>query len=112
LIVGVTTDELVEKIKGKKPIYSFEERFAIVSSIKYVDRVVPQQTINEIEDYNNYKFDIIIKGDDWKGTAKWNELEEYFSKRGVKVIFFPYTINVSSSDIKKIIETKVQLSSG
>ena len=39
LIVGVSTDELVEDYKHKKPIIPFDERFAIVEAIKYVDKV-------------------------------------------------------------------------
>ena len=38
LIVGVSTDELVQKDKSKTPIICFEERAAIVESIKYVRR--------------------------------------------------------------------------
>ena len=40
LVVGVTTDELCEKRKNKRPIICQEDRVAIVESIKYVDRVV------------------------------------------------------------------------
>ena len=101
LIVGVTTDELTEQIKGKRPVIPFNERSAIVDSIKYVDIVVSQEKIDEIRDYSDYKFDIIFKGDDWKGTERWNELEAYFQKKGVKVVFIPYTKDTSSSQLKK-----------
>ena len=37
LVVGVTVDELVA-YKGKKAFIPFEERFAIVEAIKYVDK--------------------------------------------------------------------------
>ena len=42
LIVGVSTDELVESYKHKRPIVPFEERIAIVEAIKYVDQVIAQ----------------------------------------------------------------------
>ncbi|MGN1202316.1 MAG: adenylyltransferase/cytidyltransferase family protein, partial [Eubacterium sp.] len=42
LIVGVSTDELVESYKHKSPVIPYEERKAIVEAIKYVDEVVPQ----------------------------------------------------------------------
>ena len=42
LIVGVSTDELVQHDKNKTPIIPFVERCAIVEAIKYVDKVVPQ----------------------------------------------------------------------
>lgn len=43
LIVGVTTDSLCKKIKGKKPIIPFKERIKIISSIKYVNKAIPQK---------------------------------------------------------------------
>ena len=42
LIVGVSTDELVEEYKHKRPVVPYEERAAIVGAIRYVDEVVPQ----------------------------------------------------------------------
>ena len=42
LIVGVSTDKLVESYKNKKPIIPFEQRKMIVEAVKYVDQVVPQ----------------------------------------------------------------------
>ena len=49
LIVGVSTDELVESYKGKTPIISYEERKKIIESIKYVDKVVPQTSMDKME---------------------------------------------------------------
>lgn len=48
LIVGVSTDELIEKYKGMKPIIPFEQRFRIVSSIKCVSKVVKQTKLTDI----------------------------------------------------------------
>jgi len=103
LIVGVTTDELTEKRKGRKPIIPFQERVDIVKSIKYVDSVVPQKEINELKDQEKLKFNIIFKGDDWKGSERWNTIEKEFEKRGVKVIFLPYTKTTSSTIIRKVL---------
>ena len=101
LIVGVATDELAENLKGKKPFVPFDERAEIVKNIKCVDRIVPQAIIDEVNDYYLYKFDVIIKGDDWKGTEKWNVLEKRLNAIGVKVVFFPYTKNISSSKTRE-----------
>ena len=38
LIVGVSTDELVQQYKGKTPIIRFDERLEIVKAIRYVDK--------------------------------------------------------------------------
>lgn len=100
LIVGVTTDEISLIMKGKMPIIPFEERFQIVESIRYVDKVVAKTSVNNIEAWNDLKFDVMIKGDDWKGTQKGFELENTMGKVGVIVKYLPYTTETSSSVIR------------
>ena len=104
LIVGITTDELSRKEKGRMPVIPFSERMIIVESIKYVDSVVPQVNYNKIEAWNNLKFNIMFVGDDWQGTKKWNMLEEEFLELGVKISYFPYTQHTSSSRIRKVLD--------
>lgn len=101
LIVGVTTDELCLSVKNKQPIIPFEERLAILNSIKYVDQVVAQQSMDKKDAWNLYKFNKMFVGDDWKGTTKWNELEKEFKKLNVKIIYFQYTETTSSTIIRK-----------
>ena len=48
LIVGVSTDELVESYKHKTPVVPFEERMEIVKAIRYVDQVVPQTSMDKL----------------------------------------------------------------
>ena len=72
LIVGVTTDEEVERVKNKRPFISYEERAQIVEAIRYVDRVVPENDTDKLNAWEQLKFHRIFKGDDWKGTEKWN----------------------------------------
>ena len=102
LIVGVTTDELVS-YKYKKAVIPFEERLEIVSCIKYVDEVVPQESMDKMSAWEKLKFNVMFVGDDWKGTHKWNEYEESFKKVGVSIIYFPYTKGTSSSLINDVI---------
>lgn len=104
LIVGITTDELSEKEKGKKPIIPFSERMAIVESIKYVDMVVPQTSYDKFEAWNNIKFNIMFVGDDWKGTPKWIQLEKEFASLGVKIHYFPYTQHTSSTKLRAVLD--------
>ena len=105
LIVGVTTDELVN-YKLKKAIIPFEERSEIVESIKWVDTVIPQENMNKFDMWNKLKFDIIFVGDDWYNTDKWDEFENQFKKVGVKIIYFPYTKGISSTLINEILQSE------
>lgn len=104
LIVAVTTDELVLHRKNKKAVIPFQERFEIISSIKYADQVVVEDDLDKWAAWERYRFDVIFKGDDWKGTPLWNEYEKKFTEAGVRVVYFPYTQNTSSSLIREFLE--------
>lgn len=106
LIVGVSTDEHVNSYKHKSPIIPFEDRVEIISAIKYVDKVVPQVSMNKYEAWKKYKFDVIFHGDDWKNTPLYNEIEEKLKKEGVEFVYFPYTKKVSSTMLRQKIEEK------
>src|SRR5690554_5939570 len=75
LIVGVSTDELVQEYKNKKPVIPCEERIQIVEAIKYVDEVVPQVNRDKIEAYKRIHFDVMFVGDDWKGNPLFEQVE-------------------------------------
>ncbi len=99
LIVGVTVDELVE-YKGKKAVIPFEDRIEIVRSIRYVDAAVPQYDMDKLTACKKLGASILFVGDDWYETPKWKEYEEQLSAEGIKIIYFPYTKGVSSTQIR------------
>ncbi len=112
LIVGVTTDELSEQEKGKRPIIPLVERMEIVESLKYVDLVVPQGNYDKMEAWNNLHFNRMFVGDDWRGSPKWVQLEKDFSAIGVEIRYFPYTKQTSSTKIRKILELYEEYNQG
>ena len=101
LIVGVSTDELVETYKNKRPVIPFNERVEIVKAIRYVDEVVPQTTMNKIEAWDNIHYNVLFHGSDWKGSTMYDELEEKLKQVGVDLIFLPHTDGISSTEISK-----------
>lgn len=103
LIVGITTDELMISYKKKKPIIPFNERFEIVRNIACVDAVIPQENMDKFSVWEKLKFDIMIVGDDWFQTSKWQDIENQFKENGVRIIYFPYTKGTSSTMINKIL---------
>ncbi len=106
LIVGVSTDEVVIKYKSKKPIIPFNERIAIVESIKYVDKVVAQTTMDKMEAWKNLKFDVLFHGDDWKGSSLYDKYIKEFSKLGVDIVFLPHTEGTSSTELAAKLQAK------
>lgn len=103
LIVGVSTDKLVKKYKKKMPIISFEHRMEIISSIKYVDEVVPVIHRDKIQTFIDVGYDVLFVGDDWKGDTVFNELEKYLLSQGSKIEYFVYTKNVSSTKFSELL---------
>lgn len=101
LVVGVSTDECVESYKHKKPVIPFEQRMAIVGSIKYVDKVVPQTNMNKFDAWKDIKYDIMFHGDDWKGTDMYNEYERKLKEVGVEFVYLPHTDGISSTILKE-----------
>ncbi len=103
LIVGVSTDEVVETYKHKKPIIPFEERLQIVEAIKYVDRAVPQISMNKMEAWNSLHFDALFHGSDWKDSEMYNKITSEFKAVGVDVVFLPHTDGVSSTLLSEVL---------
>jgi glycerol-3-phosphate cytidylyltransferase len=97
LIVGVSTDELVKQYKNKKPIIPFEERIEIVKSIKYVDEVVPQISMDKRQAWETLHYNVLFHGSDWKGSEMYDKVIRDLEEVGVKVVFLPHTQGVSST---------------
>ncbi len=104
LIVGVSTDELVQNYKHKTPVIPFEQRIKIVEAIKYVDKVVPQVSLDKEIAYEKYKFNAIFHGDDWKNSDLYNKMEKELSKHGVDIVYIKHTDGVSSTIIRDKME--------
>ena len=107
LIVGVSTDELVQKEKNKTPIIPLDERRLIVEAIKYVDQVVLQTNKNKMEAYEKYRFDAMFVGSDWQGTEVWMEYEKEFRSIGVDIVYLPHTDGTSSTLITEILHREL-----
>ncbi|MFQ4147843.1 adenylyltransferase/cytidyltransferase family protein [Arthrobacter sp. LAPM80] len=101
LIAGVVSDELCHKRKGNLPVIPLRERIEIVRSIKYVDEAVVESRPDKMEMWQDLKFDVFFKGNDWQGTAKGRLLEQQFAAVGVEVVYFPYTVHTSSTMLRK-----------
>jgi glycerol-3-phosphate cytidylyltransferase len=103
LIVGVSTDEVVESYKHKKPIIPFEERIAIVEAIRYVDEVVPQISMDKRAAWEKLHFDALFHGDDWKNSEMYNKYKQEFEGTGVELVFLPHTDGTSSTTLTAVL---------
>jgi len=92
LIVGVSTDELILKEKGRLPVIPFEERYSILEALSEVDEVVPQTDKDKQKTVDTYKVDAISVGSDWKGK---------YPPVTCAMEYFDYTPSVSSTILKQ-----------
>ena len=106
VIVGVLTDEAIASYK-RLPFLNFEQRSLIVRSLKGVDEVVPQTTLDYVPNLEKIRPDFVIHGDDWK-TGIQKEVRqrviECISKWGGKLVEIPYTQGISSTKLNAAIK--------
>ena len=101
LVVGVTTDELCEKRKHKRPVICEAERVEIVRAIRYVDEVVLQADMDKLRPVRELGADAVFVGSDWKGTPAWEAYEKEFASVGCTVIYLDHTDGISSSILRE-----------
>lgn len=107
LIVGISTDELVQHEKNKTPVIPYAERAAIVAALKCVDQVVPQPDKNKFAAWERYRFDAMFVGSDWKGSPQWQAFEAQFVPLGVEIVYLPHTDGISSTLLTAFIKKKL-----
>ena len=101
LIAGVVSDEMLRLTKGVDPVIPLGERIEIVRHIAYVDEAVAETVPDKLDMWRELHFDVFFKGDDWRGTEKGLRLEREFAAVGVEVVYFPYTMTTSSTQLRK-----------
>ena len=98
LIVGVSSDELNRNKKGRAPIYPLKSRLEIISSLKFVDEVFVEDSLDLKAEYIRSKnADILVMADDWQ--CRLDHLNEY-----CKVLYLPRTPSISTTEIIEIIK--------
>lgn len=106
VVAGVVTDGAIMQVKGRHPVIPFAERAAIVGSICFVDEVVEIDSSSKLDAWRLLGFDVVVKGDDWQGTAKGAALEADMASVGVAVRYFPYTCSISSTMLRGAVPTE------
>lgn len=96
LVVVLSTDEFNWEQKQKKCYFTYEQRKALVESIRYVDLVIPEESWEQKRsDVREYHIDTLVMGDDWQGEF------DFLEEEGVEVVYLPRTPEISTTQIKK-----------
>lgn len=96
LVVGLSTDEF-NLIKGKNSVFSYAERSAILSAVRHVDKIIPEDNWDQkVSDVIANEINVFVIGDDWQGKFD-------FLKPHCEVTYLPRTAGISTTYIKYLI---------
>ncbi|WP_106424886.1 adenylyltransferase/cytidyltransferase family protein, partial [Escherichia coli] len=99
LIVGVSSDKLNFSKKNRFPIYSEKDRVKIISSLRFVNEVFIEESLElKLEYIKKYNVDLLVMGDDWAGKFDW-------VKSNCEVIYLPRTPSISTTEIIEIVRS-------
>ena len=105
--VGLLTDAAIASYK-KLPHLDYKQREIILKNIKFVKKVIPQNTLNYTRNLLRLKPDYVVHGDDWRAGIQKNvrkQVIKTLKKWSGKIIEPKYTKKISSTKIRnKIIE--------
>lgn len=104
--VGVLTDSAIASYK-RLPYMTFDQRSMIVASLKQVQNVIPQNTLDYTENLKSFKPDYVVHGDDWKEGAQRETRQaviDTLTEWGGQLIEIPYTAGISSTQLNKAIK--------
>ena len=90
--------------QGSPPVVPHDERMDVVRALGLVDEVVSDWSSDKFEMWKQLRYDVLFKGDDWKGTEKGMRLERLLGEVGARVHYFPYTASTSSTDLRRLLE--------
>ena len=107
--VGLLNDKAISTYK-KIPIMKYEDRYEVISNIKFVSKVVEQKTLDYTENLKILKPNFVVHGDDWKTGIQKNvrkKVIEVLKEWGGELIEVPYTQGISSTDLKSKLENSI-----
>ena len=107
--VGLLTDQAIASYKNI-PYLDYEKRKVVLENIKYVKKVIPQKTLDYVQNLELIRPDYVVHGDDWKSGVQKETRKRVLKtlkKWSGKLIEPKYTKNISSSSIKKEMENSI-----
>ena len=99
LVVGVSSDALNLRKKDRAPVFSEDQRMAIVAALKPVDEVFLEESLEQKRDYiQQFGAQTLVMGDDWAG--RFDEFEDICD-----VVYLPRTPSISTTAVIEQIAT-------
>ena len=103
LICGLHVDPQVERPNKNKPIQSIVERYIQLSSVKYVDEVIPYNLEKDLHDILlGYPIDIRIIGADYQDVDFSGK--DLCLTKGIEIYYNQRSHNFSSTELRQRIQ--------
>jgi phosphoenolpyruvate phosphomutase len=86
---------------------NFEQRKAVVASIKGVEHVVAQETLDYVPNLRRYRPDFVVHGDDWREGVQREVRQsviDVLAEWGGQLVEVPYTSGISSTDLNQALK--------
>ncbi len=91
LIVGISSDELNIRKKGRAPVFPQDERMQLVAALRCVDEVFLEESLELKREYiGRHRADLLVMGDDWAG--RFDEFRDI-----CEVVYLPRTPSISTT---------------
>jgi phosphoenolpyruvate phosphomutase / 2-hydroxyethylphosphonate cytidylyltransferase len=104
--VGLLTDKAIASYK-RLPALNYEQRYRVISNLKFVTNVVPQNTLDYTDNLVELKPKYIVHGDDWQEGIQSKVRQKVIDLiRGWhgELIEVPYTQGISSTKLHNAIK--------
>lgn len=105
VIVGLLTDDAIASYK-RLPYLTYQQREAVISRIKGVYSVIPQDTFSYTANLKRVKPDYVVHGDDWVvGVQKdvRQKVIDVLSEWGGELVEVEYTKGISSTKLNNAV---------
>lgn len=109
--IALNTDEFIQQYKGKSPIMTYDERFAVLSEFNSVKNIFPnvggadsKETIEHIRNVAHIHPDIIAIGSDWARKDYYKQMgftQNWLDEQNINLMYIPYTMGISTTELKK-----------
>ena len=108
--VSLNTDEFIESYKGAPPVMTYQERFEVLRSCRYVKEVLPNIGGSDSKPSILYvNPDIVAIGTDWARRDYYSQMQftqDWLDQNNISLCYIPYTTDISSTEIKNRLSHK------
>lgn len=108
--VALNTDEFITAYKGKPPVMSYDERFAVLSEFRCVTNIFPNTGgADSTETIELVNPDVIAIGSDWARKDYYKQMgftQDWLDERNISLMYIPYTKGISTTELKRRMQVK------